>query len=77
VGDVWNIAGSFTTTSDFIEGDGHTYPAGTNIVAIKATSAAYPDGQMKWDVLAGIIDVDVTIEPITNDEIDAILNQTE
>lgn len=77
VGDVWNIAYSFTTTEDFVEGAGYTYPAGTNIVASWVTNASYPEGVKKWDVLSGLVDVAVEVEPITNDEIDAILNQTE
>jgi len=51
-GNVYNITDSFTTTSDFVEGAGKTYPAGTNIVCINTTGTTY-----KWDVLAGFVDL--------------------
>ena len=50
-GYVFNITDDFTTTSDFVEGAGNYYPAGTNIVCI-STQAGY-----KWDVLSGIVDL--------------------
>ena len=51
-GNVYNVTDSFTTTSDFVEGAGHTYPAGTNVVCINTTGSTY-----KWDVLAGFVDL--------------------
>ena len=51
-GNVYNITDSFTTTADFVEGAGKTYPAGTNIVCIDTGSSVY-----KWDVLTGIVDL--------------------
>ena len=51
-GYVYNVTDSFTTTSDFVEGSGKTYPAGTNVVCIDVGSSIY-----KWDVLSGIIDL--------------------
>lgn len=50
-GYVFNITDAFTTTSDFVEGAGNSYPAGTNIVCISTR-----DGY-KWDVLSGFIDL--------------------
>lgn len=50
-GYVFNITDAFTTTSDFVEGAGKEYPAGTNIVCI-STRNGY-----KWDVLPGFIDL--------------------
>ncbi len=41
-GFVYNISDAFTTTSDFIEGSGKNYPAGTNIVVINNGTAASP-----------------------------------
>ena len=51
-GYVYNITDSFTTTSDFVEGAGKTYPAGTNIVIINTTGSTY-----KYDVLSGVVDL--------------------
>ncbi len=43
-GDMYNISDEFVTTSDFVEGAGHTEPAGSNV---------YKTELGKWDVLAG------------------------
>lgn len=43
-GDMYNISDEFVTTSDFVEGIGHTEPAGSNV---------YKTELGKWDVLAG------------------------
>ena len=51
VGDVYNISSEFTTTNVFIEGIGKKYPAGTNIVLVEV------EGEKKWDVLAGSVDL--------------------
>jgi hypothetical protein len=68
-GDVYNITDGFTTTQAFEEGEGISYPAGTNVAYVSA------DG--KWDCLAGIYDFSdfvkkSELEDITADEIDAI-----
>ena len=52
-GKVYNIQNEFDTTEDFVEGAGHTYPAGTNVVCIDSDDA----GTYKWDVLAGFVDL--------------------
>lgn len=49
---MYNVADAFTTTAAFVEGAGHSYGAGTNVVCVDAGSGSY-----KWDVLAGIIDL--------------------
>lgn len=51
-GNVYNVTDAFTTTADFVEGAGHSYPAGTNVVCINTTGSTY-----KWDVLAGFVDL--------------------
>lgn len=51
-GYVYNVLDAFTTTEAFIEGAGHSYGAGTNIVCVVAGSGSY-----KWDVLAGTVDL--------------------
>lgn len=49
---VYNIANAFTTTAAFVEGAGHSYGAGTNVVCVDVGGGNY-----KWDVLAGTIDL--------------------
>ena len=51
-GFVYNIESEFTTNSNFVEGAGKTYPAGTNVVIVNTTGAEY-----KYDVLAGMVDL--------------------
>ncbi len=52
LGVVVNMSEDFTTTSDFLEGAGKTYPAGTNVVVAEASANVY-----KYDVLAGFVDL--------------------
>ena len=54
-GNVYNITDNFTTTSDFVEGAGKSYPAGTNIVCINTVTSG--TAVYKWDVLAGMVDL--------------------
>jgi hypothetical protein len=68
-GYVYNITDAFTTTDAFEEGEGKSYPAGTNV--------AYVESDAKWDCLAGIYDFSEFLKSsdivdITSDEIDAI-----
>lgn len=51
LGFVYNISESFTTTENFVEGSGKTYPAGTNVVVIQSGE------NYKLDVLAGFVDL--------------------
>lgn len=57
---VYNVTDAFTTTAAFVEGAGHSYGAGTNVVCVDAGSGSY-----KWDVLAGMID----LTELTADEV--------
>lgn len=71
-GHVYNLSDAFTSTADFVEGEGKKYPAGSNVVCIEVS-----EGVFKWDVLAGFIDTDTfvkntDIETITEAEIDAL-----
>lgn len=52
VGWVYNITDAFTTDSNFVEGEGFEYPAGTNVVCAEISAGDYG-----WDVLAGIVDL--------------------
>lgn len=63
-GYVYNISTSFTTTTDFVEGSGFDYPAGTNIVCVTI------DNAKKWDVLAGVFE----IPTLSSNEIDSLLD---
>ena len=54
-GFVYNISDAFTTTADFVEGAGKSYPAGTNIVVINNGTTSSPS--WKYDVLAGTTDL--------------------
>lgn len=72
-GNVYNITDAFTTTSDFVEGAGKNYPAGTNVVIINTTGTTY-----KYDVLSGFVDLSAyqlsaDLVAITNAEIDTIV----
>jgi hypothetical protein len=51
VGSVYDVTDSFTTTSDFIEGDGHVMPAGSNVAVVDY------NGVKKWDVLGSMVDL--------------------
>lgn len=51
-GFVYNIESEFTTNSNFVEGVGKTYPAGTNVVIVNTEGTTY-----KYDVLAGMVDL--------------------
>ena len=76
VGDVYNVSDDFTTTSDFIEGAGKSFPAGTNVVVVDN------GGVKMWDVLAGMVDLSdyaklADFEPISTAEIDALWDDEE
>lgn len=62
---VYNVSDSFTTTAAFVEGAGHSYGAGTNVVCVDAGSGSY-----KWDVLAGTVD----LTELTADEVQTLWN---
>lgn len=71
IGDVWNVTDAFSTTSDFVEGTGKSYPAGSNVVRVNVSNSA------KWDVLAGVYDLSgymakTDMVAITTAEVDAI-----
>ena len=71
-GNVYNVTDTFTTTDEFVEGEGKKYLAGTNVVCIEAS-----EGVFKYDALPGFIDTDsfvlnADIVEVTNSEIDAL-----
>lgn len=63
-GNVYNVSEEFTTTSDFVEGAGNTYPAGTNIVVVNNGTSSSPS--YKFDVLAGFIDLSGYATKVSN-----------
>lgn len=57
LGDMYNIEDAFTTTSDFVEGAGVDYGAGTNVYCIEVTG-----GTKKWDVFGGEMPIATTTQ---------------
>lgn len=80
LGNVYNISDALTTTADFLEGAGKTFPAGVNVAIIEATAAeGSTPATYKFDVLAGMVDTsafltDANFTSFTNAEIDAIMD---
>ena len=75
-GNVYNVSDAFTTTADFVEGAGNSYPAGTNVVIIDTGSGVY-----KYDVLSGFVDLSDYVQEsdlvaLTNSEIDTIFSDS-
>lgn len=64
VGNVYNVIKPFKTTSDFVEGAGKEYPAGTNIVIVNTGTDQSP--LYKFDVLAGFIDTSAFATKVGN-----------
>jgi hypothetical protein len=58
---MYNFSDAFTTTSDFVEGSGKKYPAGTNVVVVEYTTGTY-----KYDVFAGFVDTTTYDNHIAN-----------
>ena len=61
-GYVYNISDDFTTTSDFVEGAGKNYTAGTNVVCINY------NGTYMWDIIGGMIDIPDPLPAQTGNE---------
>lgn len=72
LGKVYNVAASFVTTENFVEGSGKDYPAGTNVVIVEPDTDIF-----KYDALSGFVDTSGllskgSIQPIPNSKIDAL-----
>jgi hypothetical protein len=63
-GNVYNVSEEFTTTTNFVEGAGKTYPAGTNIVVVNTGTSASP--VYKFDILAGFMDLSNYVTQVQN-----------
>ena len=55
LGNVYNVSDAFTTTADFVEGAGKTYPAGSNVVVVNTGTSG--SSVYKFDVLSGMVDL--------------------
>lgn len=55
LGYVYNVAAAFTTTSDFVEGAGVDYPAGTDVAIIAVQSGGVTT--YKYDAMSGFVDL--------------------
>lgn len=78
VGFVYNITDAFTTTSDFVEGSGKSYPAGTNVAIVDVSTNPSLGPTYKYDCLSGFVDLSAyqlaaDLVAITNAEIDTIV----
>lgn len=74
LGLVVNVAEKFATTADFLEGEGRTHPAGTNVAVVQMGE------DYKYDVLAGFMDLTgyvrtEDVEEITAEEIAALFKE--
>lgn len=77
---MYNVTDAFTTTADFVEGEGVSYPAGTNVAIINTGTDANP--VYKYDCYTGTIDTSTfwtsatgqtnTLVAITTSQIDAL-----
>lgn len=55
VGKVVNVTDAFTTTADFVEGSGKSYPAGTNVAIVDTGSSS--SHVYKYDAMSGMVDI--------------------
>lgn len=52
---LYNVSDAFTTTSDFVEGAGKAYPAGSNVAIVNTGTDANP--VYKYDAMVGTMDL--------------------
>lgn len=55
VNTLYNVTDAFTSTADFTEGAGKSYPAGTNVAIVNVGTASTPS--YKYDAMTGVIDM--------------------
>lgn len=77
LGFVYEIMNDFTTTSDFVEGEGIDYPAGTKVAVVNRGTEQSPE--YMFDVTTGAIEVDSELSltsknPVQNKVITEALN---
>lgn len=61
---IYNITDAFTTTADFVEGAGKSYPAGTNVAIINVGTTETPS--YKYDTYTGVFDFSGFAEKVSN-----------
>ena len=61
---LYNITDAFTTTADFVEGAGASYPAGTNVAIINVGTSSSPS--YKYDAYTGVVDTGVFMQKQTS-----------
>ena len=71
LGYVYNVEAAFTTTSDFVEGAGVDYPAGTDVAIIAVQSGGTTT--YKYDAMSGFVDLSGYIEKPANPAVDDFL----
>lgn len=71
VNNLYNITDAFTTTADFVEGAGVSYPAGTNVAIINVGTEQSPT--YKYDAMTGTID---TSSFATKTEVNGLITAT-
>lgn len=64
LGYVYDVESAFTTTADFVEGAGVSYPAGTDVAIIAVQSGGATT--YKYDALSGFVDLSGYIQRPTN-----------
>jgi hypothetical protein len=66
-GFVYNMSEGFTTTADFIEGAGKTFPAGTDVAVVVDTPAAdETPATYKFNVMAGFVDTSGLMDKVSS-----------
>ncbi len=75
LGKILNVTDSFTTTADFVEGAGKSYPAGTNVAIVDIGTSSSPS--YKYDIQGSFFDLSGYVEETdlglaTTSEIDAL-----
>ena len=69
-GNVYNVTDSFTTTSDFVEGAGNSYPAGTNVVIVESNQTYYAWGiENHQGQIIGPYVYTLSVTPTTGDDV--------
>ena len=71
LGYVYDVESAFTTTADFVEGAGVSYPAGTDVAIIAVQSGGTTT--YKYDALSGFVDLSGYIEKPSNPAVDDFL----
>lgn len=77
LGFVYNVTDAFTTTANFVEGAGKSFPAGTDVAIVDVGAAQNPS--YKYNVMGGFVDLSGYVQAsqmatMTNQEITTAVN---